>query len=133
MVVTGPATDTGRTTPDVRLGPLASGLADCSQDGSQVLAVDPAVAIEVQLVLLAEQAGQQEAHQVAAIHAAVTIDGVPGLTYGIQSTTDLSNTNSWVGEANITLSLPVQLWFDLDPATHPRKYYRVVPGPISIP
>jgi len=37
-----------------------------------------------------------------ALYAGVTIDGVPGLTYGIQYTTDLSNTNSWQGAANVT-------------------------------
>ena len=56
-----------------------------------------------------------------------------GLTYGIQYTTDLGDTNSWRGAANVTLAAEVQLWFDLSPATYPRRYYRVVPGPVSIP
>ncbi len=68
-----------------------------------------------------------------ALYAGVTIDGVPGLTYGIQYTTDLSNTNSWQGAANVTLSVPTMLWFDVQPATPPQRYYRVVPGPITIP
>jgi hypothetical protein len=68
-----------------------------------------------------------------ALYAGVTIDGVPGLTYGIQHTTDLSDTNSWQGSANVTLGAPTQLWFDLLPAAQPQRYYRVVPGPISIP
>ena len=68
-----------------------------------------------------------------ALYAGVTIDGVVGLTYGVQSTTDLGNTNSWIGRANIILAAPVQLWFDTQPASHPQRYYRVVPGPISIP
>jgi hypothetical protein len=68
-----------------------------------------------------------------ALYAGITIDGVVGLTYGIQYTTDLSNTNSWQGLVNVTLSVPTMLWFDLQPATQPQRYYRVVPGPISIP
>lgn len=68
-----------------------------------------------------------------ALYAGITIDGVPGLTYGVQQTTDLSDTNSWKGAANVTLSVPTMLWFDVYPATQPQRYYRVVPGPISIP
>jgi hypothetical protein len=68
-----------------------------------------------------------------ALYAGVTIDGVVGLTYGIQSNTDLSNTNGWRGVANVTLATPSELWFDVQPANQPYRYYRVVPGPISIP
>jgi hypothetical protein len=69
-----------------------------------------------------------------ALYPGVTIDGVPGLTYGIQYTTDLNNTNSWKGAVNVTLSAPTMLWFDIYPATsQPQRYYRVVPGPISVP
>jgi len=68
-----------------------------------------------------------------ALYAGVSIDGVVGLTYGIQSNTDLSNTNSWRGVANVTLDTPNELWFDVQPANQPQRYYRVVPGPISIP
>ena len=68
-----------------------------------------------------------------ALYAGVTIDGVPNRTYGIQSTTDLNNTNSWVAVANVTLSGPKQIWYDSQPATLPQRFYRVVPGPISIP
>jgi Immunoglobulin domain len=68
-----------------------------------------------------------------ALYAGITIDGVVGLTYGIQSNTDLSNTSSWGGIANVTLSKPTELWFDVKPANQPQRYYRVVPGPIAIP
>jgi hypothetical protein len=68
-----------------------------------------------------------------ALYSGVTIDGVVGLTYGIQSNTNLSNTNGWRGMANISLSTPTELWFDVQPASQPQRYYRVVPGPISIP
>ena len=67
-----------------------------------------------------------------ALYAGVTINGVVGLTYGIQYTTNLSNTNSWQGLANVTLGEPSELWFDVRP-TGRQGYYRVVPGPISIP
>ena len=68
-----------------------------------------------------------------ALDSGVTIDGVVGLTYGIQYTTDLSNTNSWTGLANVTLGVPTQLWFDVQAATQPKRYYRVVTGPIPVP
>ena len=68
-----------------------------------------------------------------ALYAGVTIQGVVGLTYGIQYNTDLSNTNNWHGIANVTLGAPTQLWFDIQSANQQQRYYRVVPGPISIP
>jgi hypothetical protein len=68
-----------------------------------------------------------------ALYSGITIDGVVGLTYGIQYSTDLSNTNGWRGMANVTLSVPTELWFDVQPANQPQRYYRVVPGPISVP
>ena len=68
-----------------------------------------------------------------ALYSGIMIDGVVGLTYGIQYTTDLSNTNNWAGVTNITLTVPTQLWYESQPASQPRRYYRVVPGPISVP
>ena len=68
-----------------------------------------------------------------ALYAGVTIDGVVSQTYGIQTTTDLSNTNSWAGAANFTLTLPTQIWYDTQPASQSHRFYRVVPGPISVP
>jgi hypothetical protein len=68
-----------------------------------------------------------------AFYSGVTIDGVVGLTYGIQCNTNLSNTNGWWGMVNVTLSVPKMLWFDMQPANQPQRYYRVVPGPIAIP
>ena len=67
------------------------------------------------------------------LYTGVTINGVVGLTYGIQYNTNLNNTNGWHGAANVTLGAPTQLWFDVQPATQPQRYYRVVPGPITIP
>ena len=67
------------------------------------------------------------------LYSGITIDGVVGLTYGIQYSTDLSNTNGWRGMANVTLSVPTELWFDVQPASQPQRYYRVLPGPISVP
>ena len=67
------------------------------------------------------------------LYSGITIDGVVGLTYGIQYSTDLSNTNGWRGMVNVTLGTPTELWFDVQPASQPQRYYRVVPGPISVP
>jgi hypothetical protein len=68
-----------------------------------------------------------------ALYSGITIDGVVGLTYGIQYSTNLSNTNGWRGLANVTLGVSPQLWFDLQPVNQSQRYYRIVPGPISIP
>jgi hypothetical protein len=68
-----------------------------------------------------------------ALYSGITIEGVVGRTYGLQYNTDLSNTNDWRGMANITLWAPTELWFDVQPANQARRFYRVVPGPISIP
>ena len=67
-----------------------------------------------------------------ALYSGVTIVGVVGYTYGIQSTTNLSDPNSWVGVANVTLTMPTQIWYDSQPATLPQRYYRVVAGPITL-
>ena len=69
------------------------------------------------------------------------LDGVVGQTYGVQSSTNLSNPSAWVGRTNITLTSQVEMWFDLEPARvcdsqsvgSPARFYRVVPGPISVP
>ncbi len=69
-----------------------------------------------------------------ALYAGVTIDGVVGQTYGVQMTTDLGNTNSWAGAANLTLTVPTQIWYDSNSTSEqPKRYYRVVAGPISVP
>jgi len=68
-----------------------------------------------------------------AMHAGITIEGVAGLAYGIQYNTDPTSTNGWLGLANVILTTPKQIWYDPQPASHPQRYYRILPGPISIP
>jgi hypothetical protein len=68
-----------------------------------------------------------------ALYPGITINGVVGLTYGIQYNTNLANTNGWHGAANVSLGAPTQLWFDLQPVSYPQRFYRVVPGPIPVP
>jgi hypothetical protein len=67
------------------------------------------------------------------LYPGVTIDGVVGKTYGIQYTTDLSHTNSWLTLTNFTLTQPVQLWLDTSvdamAGTVPRRFYRLVAAP----
>jgi len=67
------------------------------------------------------------------LYAGVTIDGVIGQTYGIEYCTDLNDPTAWRGLANVTLSATKQTWFDPQPALERQRYYRIVPGPISIP
>jgi hypothetical protein len=66
------------------------------------------------------------------LRPSLTISGVIGYNYDIQSTTDVSATNSWATITTLTLEQPVQLWVDTNadasiPA-NPRLFYRVVPG-----
>ena len=67
------------------------------------------------------------------LYPGMDMKGVVGQTYGVQYTTNLSNTNGWVGVTNITMTATNYLWYDSQPALQPQRYYRVVPGPISIP
>jgi hypothetical protein len=62
----------------------------------------------------------------------LTISGVVGYSYIIQSSTNLANTNAWVTVANLTLTQPVQLWVDTNvDATspfNPKTFYKILPG-----
>jgi hypothetical protein len=60
----------------------------------------------------------------------ITIDGVVGNSYGIEYTTSLTHTSSWINLTNLTLTTPVQTWIDDSPdamgGTAPKRNYRVV-------
>jgi len=62
----------------------------------------------------------------------LTISGVAGYSYVIQSSTDLTDTNAWGTLTNLTLTEPVQLWVDTNvDASSPfndKNFYRVLPG-----
>jgi hypothetical protein len=66
------------------------------------------------------------------LYPGITISGVVGYHYVIQRTADLSDTNSWVTIANVTLAQPVQLWVDTNVDAslpiNPRHFYKVLPG-----
>jgi hypothetical protein len=66
------------------------------------------------------------------LYPGVTISGVVGYNYIIQSTTNLANTNSWVTVDTLTLAQPIQLWVDTNTDTtlpaNPQRYYQVLPG-----
>jgi hypothetical protein len=63
---------------------------------------------------------------------AITISGVVGYTYIIQSATNLTDTNGWVTLTKLTLTQPVQLFVDtnVDASSpfYPNYFYRVLPG-----
>jgi hypothetical protein len=63
---------------------------------------------------------------------ALTINGVVGYSYIIQSSLNLTDTNAWVTLTNVTLTQPLQMWVDTSvDASSPffsRYYYRVLPG-----
>jgi hypothetical protein len=62
----------------------------------------------------------------------LTISGVVGYNYIIQSTSNLLNTNGWVTLTNLTLTQPVQIWVDTNVnASSPfysTFFYQVLPG-----
>ena len=63
---------------------------------------------------------------------ALTISGVVGYSYIIQSAANLTDTNGWGTLTNLTLTQPVQLWVDrsVDASSpfNPKYFYRVLPG-----
>ena len=70
---------------------------------------------------------------VIALYPGVKIDGVVGLTYGIQYSTNMANTNGWIGLTNLTFTVPTEIWYDAIPASLAQRFYRVMQGPIPIP
>ncbi len=64
----------------------------------------------------------------------VEIGGIPGQTYGIQTSSSLAvDSNAWVGLTNLTLSTSADYWTDPATATNGATYYRAIPGTISVP
>ena len=68
-----------------------------------------------------------------ALYPGVKIDGVVGLTYGIQYSTNIADMNGWIGVTNLTFTEPTEIWYDSIPASLPQRFYRVLQGPIPIP
>jgi len=67
------------------------------------------------------------------LYPGVTITGLVGYTYNIQSNPNLANSNGWTTVTNLTLTQPVQLWVDTSnnaalPA-NPYRFYRVLAVP----
>jgi Concanavalin A-like lectin/glucanases superfamily/Immunoglobulin I-set domain len=63
----------------------------------------------------------------------LAIVGISNQICGVQGTTNLAGTVVWRGLTNVQLTSPTNTWIDPRPMTLPQSYYRVVPGPISIP
>lgn len=63
----------------------------------------------------------------------LTIGGLPGQNYGIQTTSSLGATNDWIGLTNLTLSTSANIWLDPAPATNTEKFYRVLSGIVPVP
>lgn len=60
-------------------------------------------------------------------YAGLTIEGIPGYTYRIESSTNLAAVNAWELRTNLTLVQPVELWLDssvkaLAPGNNGRHY-----------
>jgi hypothetical protein len=66
-------------------------------------------------------------------HPQISITGLTNQVYGVQGTTNLSGLVRWTGMTNLTLTNATQLWIDTRNTNPPQRYYRVVPGPISVP
>jgi hypothetical protein len=65
------------------------------------------------------------------IYAGIVIQGTIGYSYGIQYSTNLTDTNAWIDATNITLQQPVQIWSDYgsDVRTNPKRFYRIQAQP----
>ena len=64
----------------------------------------------------------------------LAIAGLAGQAYGIQaSSSPLGPTNQWVGLTNLMLPGPTDVWLDPTPASSDQRFYRVLPGTISVP
>ena len=56
----------------------------------------------------------------------VTINGVAGQTYLLQSTPALGSGSGWINLTNITLTAPSYIYFDSRGPTNPAQYYRTL-------
>jgi Concanavalin A-like lectin/glucanases superfamily len=64
----------------------------------------------------------------------LTIGGLAGQTYGIQTTSSLrASSNTWVGLTNLTLPASTGVWSDPAPVAGGQRFYRALPGTISVP
>ena len=65
---------------------------------------------------------------------ALTIAGLAGQAYGIQaSSSPLGPPNEWIGLTNLMLPGPTDVWLDPAPASSEQRFYRALPGTISVP
>ena len=66
------------------------------------------------------------------MHPGVTVRGVVGYRYLIQSTSHLTDSNAWTTVATLTLTNPVQVWEDINVnaalPSNAQRFYRVLPG-----
>lgn len=61
------------------------------------------------------------------VFPAVTIAGIPGQSGEVQDTAEpLAASNNWVPQSELTLTATSNVWVDTNPATGPRRYYRVI-------
>jgi hypothetical protein len=68
------------------------------------------------------------------VFPALTIGGLAGQAYGIQAASSLpGSTNQWIGLTNLTLSTSADVWIDTNLATGVQRFYRAIPGTISVP
>lgn len=80
---------------------------------------------------VAEQVAVNPAVVTLGFYPGLTIEGATGDSYIIQSSSNLANTNNWTTLTNLTLTQPVQLWFDSNvDASSPLNnqfFYRLIP------
>lgn len=64
----------------------------------------------------------------------LTIAGLAGQAYGIQASSSLlPSTNQWIGLTNLVLPGSTSTWLDATPLSGEPRFYRVLPGTISVP
>ncbi len=67
------------------------------------------------------------------LYPGLTIEGTVGKTFGIQYTTNVTDTNYWTTLTTVTLTQPTQLWMDtnanVSSGSNPQRFYRVIAVP----
>ena len=89
----------------------------------------PRKALHLAVILFLVLADSGLSQVAISLYPGLTISGDVGKTYDIQTTTNLSQTNTWLTVTNLTLLQPAQLWIDTRTDTTsgdaPRRFYRV--------
>jgi hypothetical protein len=94
--------------------------------------ISPLTRLDLSVTNAAYEVVVNPANIALGFYPGLTIDGVAGYSYIIQSSTNLANTNAWITLTNLTLAEPLELYVDtnVDASSpfNPKTFYKVLPG-----